>query len=88
MCFEVADGYFGGILTVTTGGNKFEFHLVLVLDEMLSTYLHGAMLACYTRNMKAWYARVISASFWFFIGSTRIPLLLMSTMTMMCFFAR
>ncbi len=56
----------------------------IVSDTSLSnTCFCGMMLARFNRSISAWYARIISASLRLFMGSTTMPLLSMSTMTIM-----
>ena len=44
----------------------------------------GTMPACFSHSRSALYTRVISSSLQLFMGSTRMVLLSISTMTMMC----
>jgi hypothetical protein len=61
-----------------------QMSFVMFSDTSLSgTCFLGTMPAHFSQSRSALYARIISASLWFFIGSTRMALLLIFTITIM-----
>ncbi len=89
--FDVVYGYLGCVALVASWRHQFHVKFARVADvilylsdtSLLRTYFLGTMPARFSWSMSALYARIILASLQFFMGSTRMVLLSISTITMM-----
>ena len=78
----------GGTSSITSLHVTCMWCFMLSDTSLSSTCFRGVLPACRSLASNASYARIISSSFLFFIGSTSIALLSISTITMMYLYPR
>ena len=76
----------GGTNSISSLHVTWMWCFMLSETSLSNTCLRGLLPACCSRARSASYARIISSSFLLFIGSTRMALLSISTITMMYLF--